>query len=1039
MLGNKVVGILRESGSKWERRAPLTPSHCARLLHAGNVNGVDQIIIQPCSKRIYPDSQYEDIGCEISEDLSKCGLVLGVKQPKIEHILPDRAYAFFSHTHKAQPENMLLLDKVLSERVSLYDYELIVGDHGKRLLAFGKYAGIVGMVDFLRGLGERFLNLGYSTPFLSLGSAYMYSSLTAAKAAIIAIGEEIASSGLLSTLCPLVFVFIGTGNVSEGAQEIFRLLPHIFVDPLELPGLFDSAQQDRSLKGSRQKSQVYGCVVTAKDLVMPKDSLKDFNKEDYYSHPENYEPVFHKKIAPYASVIVNCMYWEPRFPRLLTNEQMKELTMSSNRLFGVADITCDIRGSIECLNKATTIERPFFRFNPLTASYHEDMSGEGIIFLAVDILPTEVAKEATKHFGDVLSEFLGSMASAKGPDELPSPIRRACITHKGGLTPLYSYIKRMREDANKCIHGVDKPYKTLVSLNGHLFDRFLINEALDIIEASAGSFHLVKCEVGQSVDAMSHADIEVSAKDKDQLDHIVDMLASIASSENENKNGSSEKTKDSFPSSLTQVKKIPYVTKSVLILGAGHVCQPCVEFLAFGGCNNGTNSIKVVVASLYLEDAQKVIEGIPNTMAIQLDINNEEALVKCISKVDTVISLLPASCHMPIAKACIKLRRNLVTASYVDKSMSEANVQAKEAGVTILCEMGLDPGIDHMMAMKMIDEMHSRGGQIQSFVSECGGLPSPAAANNPLGYKFSWSPMGALRAGQNPALYMCEGQTINVEGKDLFEAATSIRFPSFPAFALERIPNRNSLVYGDLYGITGEASTIFRATLRYEGFSEIMGSLAKLGLLKNENHHLLMEANETFPRPSFNLFVEDLFKRALRDEAPHNKLEFGKTPKQRDIANVLYKTGCSKNMVVADKVASCLRFLGLLDNSPIPESCKSPIDVTCLCMEDKLSYLPSEQDMVFLHHQVEVTYKDDRPRERHSATLLEFGKTKDGKSQTAMATTVGIPAAIGAQLLLEGKIKSTGVLRPLCPEIYVPALEMLAQSGIRLHEDVQYI
>ncbi|KAL8226222.1 hypothetical protein R6Q57_018779 [Mikania cordata] len=295
MLGNGVIGILSESTNKWERRAPLTPAHCARLLHSGK--GKTRIIVQPSTKRIHHDALYEDVGCEISEDLSECGLILGIKQPKLEMILPDRAYAFFSHTHKAQKENMRLLDKILAERVSLFDYELIVGDEGKRLLAFGRFAGRAGLIDFLSGLGRRYLSLGYSTPFLSLGSSYMYPSLAAAKAAIVSVGEEIATTGLPSKICPLVFVFTGSGNVSSGAQEIFKLLPHTYVDSSRLPELFDRASL------SRRAFQVYGCVVSYEDMVEHSDPVKVFDKVDYYAHPERYKPIFHKKVAPYASVI----------------------------------------------------------------------------------------------------------------------------------------------------------------------------------------------------------------------------------------------------------------------------------------------------------------------------------------------------------------------------------------------------------------------------------------------------------------------------------------------------------------------------------------------------------------------------------------------------------------------------------------------------------------------------------------------------------------------------------------------------------------
>ncbi|KAK8348668.1 hypothetical protein V6Z11_A06G095800 [Gossypium hirsutum] len=390
MLGNGVVGILSESSNKWERRVPLTPSHCARLLHSGREKtGIARIIVQPSTKRIHHDSLYEDVGCHISDDLSECGLILGIKQPKLDMILPNRAYAFFSHTHKAQKENMPLLDKILAERVSLYDYELIVGDNGKRLLAFGKYAGRAGMIDLLRGLGQRYLSLGYSTPFLSLGASYMYPSLAAAKAAVITVGEEIASQGLPSGICPVIFVFTGSGNVSVGAQEIFKLLPQVFVEPSRLPELFGKGRNVTS----KRVFQVYGCIVTSCDMVSHKDPSKTFDKADYYAHPEHYNPIFHEKIAPYASVIVNCMYWERRFPRLLSSKQIQELNKKGCPLVGISDITCDIGGSIEFVNQTTSIDSPFFRYEPLTDSYHNDMDGDGVICSAVDILPTEFAKE----------------------------------------------------------------------------------------------------------------------------------------------------------------------------------------------------------------------------------------------------------------------------------------------------------------------------------------------------------------------------------------------------------------------------------------------------------------------------------------------------------------------------------------------------------------------------------------------------------------------------------------------------------------------
>ncbi|XP_062148674.1 alpha-aminoadipic semialdehyde synthase [Alnus glutinosa] len=1053
MLGNGVIGILSESCNKWERRVPLTPSHCARLLHSGrDRSGVARIIVQPSTKRIYHDSQYEDVGCEISDDLSECGLILGVKQPKLEMILPHRAYAFFSHTHKAQKENMPLLDKILTERVSLFDYELIVGDHGERLLAFGKYAGRAGLIDFLRGLGHRYLSLGYSTPFLSLGASYMYPSLASAKAAVISVGEEIATLGLPSGICPLIFVFTGSGNASLGAQEIFKLLPHTFVDPSRLPELFEVARDlSQPARASKRVFQVYGCVVTCQDMVIHKDPTKVFDKADYYAHPEHYNPIFHEKIAPYASVIVNCMYWEKRFPRLLSTKQLQDLIGAGCPLVGISDITCDIGGSMEFVNQTTSIDSPFFRYEPSNDSYHQDMEGNGVICSAVDILPTEFAKEASQHFGDILSQFVGSLASATDITKLPAHLRRACITHGGALNSWYEYIQRMRnsnseeisENVESCPSN-KKKYYILVSLSGHLFDQFLINEALDIIEAAGGSFHLVKCKVGQSANVMSYSELEVGADDRVVLDQIIDSLTSIANPNEKSGFLNQETNKISLKVGKVQEsgsKKVHEMKRktAVLILGAGRVCQPAAELLASTGNFSShqrykacleddfieQNDVQVIVGSLYLKDAKEIVKGIPNATAVQLDVMDRGSLDKYISQVEVVISLLPPSCHIIVANACIKLKKHLVTASYVDESMSMLDQKAKSAGITILGEMGLDPGIDHMMAMKMINLAHVRKGRIRSFTSYCGGLPSPEAANNPLAYKFSWNPAGAIQAGRKPATYRSHGETLYVDGDSLYESAVRLRIPDLPAFALECLPNRNSLVYGELYGIGHEASTIFRGTLRYEGFGEIMGTFARIGLFSTEAHPILKGEK----RPTFRTILHELLK--IKSEDMDGPLIAEKAITER----IVSLRHC-KEQRTAVKAAKTIIFLGFHEDTEIPVSCQSAFDVTCLRMEERLAYSSTEQDMVLLHHEVEVDFPDGQLTEIHRATLLEFGRTKNGETTTAMALTVGIPAGIGALLLLENKIKTRGVLRPLEPEVYVPALDSLEAYGFKLMEKI---
>uniref|UniRef100_A0A0E0CS97 Saccharopine dehydrogenase (NAD(+), L-glutamate-forming) n=1 Tax=Oryza meridionalis TaxID=40149 RepID=A0A0E0CS97_9ORYZ len=1024
LLGNGVVGILAETANMWERRAPLTPSHCARLLLGGGKRGtgVNRIIVQPSTKRIHHDVQYEDVGCEISKDLSECGLIIGIKQPKLEMILPHRAYGFFSHTHKAQKENMPLLDEILEKRVSLFDYELIAGDDGKRLLAFGKFAGRAGLINFLHGLGQRYLSLGYSTPFLSLGQSHMYPSLAAAKAAVIAIGEEIATFGLPSGICPIVFVFTGTGNVSQGAQEIFKLLPHSFVDAGKLPELSAARSLSQHPQSSKRVFQLYGCVVSSRDMVTPKDPTRCFNKADYYAHPEHYKPVFHERIAPYASAIVNCMYWERRFPRLLSIDQLQQLMKNGCPLVGISDITCDIGGSIEFVNKSTSIERPFFRYDPCINSCHDDMEGNGVICLAVDILPTEFSKEASQHFGDILSKFVARLASAKELLELPSHLRKACIAHAGRLTSLYEYIPRMRKTMIELPPAPtnllpDKKYNSLVSLSGHLFDKFLINEALDIIETAGGSFHLIRCDVGQSIDDMSYSELEVGADDTATLDKIIDSLTSLANAHHGDPNARREIELSLKIGKVNECGTDDSMAKEgskVLILGAGRVCRPAAEFLASysnifssNANDHGIGQIHVIVASLYQKDAEETIDGIRNATAAQLDVADIKNLSNLVSQ----------------------MKKHLVTASYVDESMSKLEQSAEGAGVTILCEMGLDPGIDHMMSMKMIDEAHSRKGKIKSFTSFCGGLPSPASANNPLAYKFSWSPAGAIRAGRNPAVYKFHGEIIHVDGDKLYESAKRLRLPELPAFALEHLPNRNSLMYGDLYGISKEASTVYRATLR---FSEIMATFAKIGFFDAASHPLLQQTT----RPTYRDFLVELFNACNISTTARKEYSEVSGGQDGELISRLLSFGHCKDKEIAAKTVKTIKFLGLYETQ-IPENCSSAFDVICQRMEQRMAYIHNEQDMVLLHHEVEVEYPDGRPTEKHQATLLEFGKVENGRPTTAMALTVGIPAAIGALLLLQNKIQKKGVIRPLEPEIYIPALEILESSGIKLAERVE--
>lgn len=447
--GNKVLGIVREQHGMWERRTPLSPDQVKQLLQ--NVPG-SRVLVQPCTRRIYSNEEYRGAGAEISEDISSANLLIGVKQVKKENLIPNKSYIFFSHTIKAQPYSMPLLDSILEKNIRLYDYECITKDgrdDTPRLVAFGSYAGRAGMIDGLQGLGIRLLSEGYSTPFLHIPNTYMHDSLQHAHDAVRAVGKTIAEKGLPTALAPLVFAFTGTGNVTKGSREIFELLPHEYIKPEELPQLSIDIKT-----GKKPNNKLYGVIVTAKEMVRHKNPKVAFDKADYYRHPQEYVPTFHDQILPYVTMLVNGMYWDARFPRLISKDNLRQLRAKGNKtLKVVADISCDIDGGVEFLSKPTSIEQPFFTYNPEKDEIMDNVSNSGVLMLGVDNLPTELPADASRHFGQRLLPLLPSILLSKGStsqedmSDISPEMRRACLTSHGSLMPKWQYISRLREQA----------------------------------------------------------------------------------------------------------------------------------------------------------------------------------------------------------------------------------------------------------------------------------------------------------------------------------------------------------------------------------------------------------------------------------------------------------------------------------------------------------------------------------------------------------------------------------------------------------------
>lgn len=273
--------------------------------------------------------------------------------------------------------------------------------------------------------------------------------------------------------------------------------------------------------------------------------------------------------------------------------------------------------------------------------------------------------------------------------------------------------------------------------------------------------------------------------------------------------------------------------KHVLILGAGMVSAPVVEYLS------RDDKISINICSQFKDEADRLASKYPRVRSTLLDINeNPGHLADLCGKSDVVISLLPYGLHGDVAQHCIDAKTHLVTASYITEKIQALHESAQNAGITILNEVGLDPGIDHFLALEFIKEAQEKGGSIESFVSYCGGLPAPEFSQNPLRYKFSWSPRGALTNTLSAARYLNDGQVVDISsGGHLMSSRKDLSF--LPGFALEGFPNRDSTKYGDLYGIGSTVQTLLRGTIRYKGFSDCVKAMQSIGLLDTEPHPML--------------------------------------------------------------------------------------------------------------------------------------------------------------------------------------------------------
>jgi alpha-aminoadipic semialdehyde synthase len=434
MRKSLVVGILPESKNEWERRAPLRPKDVAWLAKK-NIS----VEVASSPLRIYEDAQYARSGAKRVTKVKKANLLIGIKEPPIDMLIPDSVYMVFSHTTKGQTYNRNLLAAFLKKKITLIDYEHITGSLGQRLVYFGRYAGICGMIDTLHVFGRKAELQDNSNPFSDLKSAVHYGTYGSAKKALEQVVEKIQKKGFAKNITPFVIGILGHGNVSQGAQEVLEYMGAVDIHPKDIDIL--------SRSHTSHKKTIYKLVFQREEKLRSKKG-RNFYFEEYLKHPERFESNLAESL-PFLNILINSSYWDKRYPRLLSEAMLRRLygTKPGFRLSVIGDLSCDIKGTIEITKKATTSSEPAFIYDPVSKKISNDLSHNGIAVMAVDNLPCEFPKESSTEFAEQIREYVYQIAAHGITDitnhhALSAVIRNAVVTQNGILTRRFKYLKK---------------------------------------------------------------------------------------------------------------------------------------------------------------------------------------------------------------------------------------------------------------------------------------------------------------------------------------------------------------------------------------------------------------------------------------------------------------------------------------------------------------------------------------------------------------------------------------------------------------------
>lgn len=439
--------------------------------------------------------------------------------------------------------------------------------------------------------------------------------------------------------------------------------------------------------------------------------------------------------------------------------------------------------------------------------------------------------------------------------------------------------------------------------------------------------------------------------------------------------------------------------KRILIIGAGRSTSSLIQYLLF---NAEQENWFITVADQSKELAFKAVKESKNARAIAFDVNNDEERTRLVDESDLVISMLPAHMHISVAKDCIKYKKHMVTASYVSKEMRGLDTEAKNAGVVMMNEIGVDPGIDHLSAIRVIDEIRKNGGRIEAFETFTGGLIAPECDNNPWNYKFTWNPRNVVLAGQGTVKFIQNGKYKYIPYNKLFRRTEIIDIEGYGKF--EGYANRDSLQYREIYGLDN-IPTMYRGTLRRPGFCRAWDIFVQLGATDDS---YVMEGSEDMTNREFiNSFLAYNVTDSVELKFKH------------------YLNISQDDVDLYDKFV----WLGVFENTKIGLKQATPAQILQHILEQKLSLAPDDKDMIVMWHRF-LYEKDNHYHEIHSSMVVKG----DDQTYTAMAKTVGLPVAIATKMILNGTIKTPGVHIPIAKEIYTPILNELENYGIHFQE-----